>query len=220
MTAAVVDYGMGNLRSVVQALRAVGAEPIVSSDPAVIHSAERIVLPGVGAFAEAAARLRRLGLDSVLQSAAKSGTPVLGICLGMQLLLDESEEFGRYSGLGLIHGRAVPFAGPHMTGLRIPHTGWNIVEPAAASFLDRLGDPYMYFVHSFHAIDVPEPNVAARSSYGVPFTCAVQRGNIWGTQFHPEKSGQAGLEVLRRFAAADVENFTGGVDNHDHLSRG
>lgn len=197
----IVDYGMGNLRSVEQALQALGDEAVITSDPERVRSAERLILPGVGAFGDAMASLEHLGLHEAVRQAASSGRPVLGICLGMQLLLDESLEYGRHRGLGLIGGRVVPFSGPEMAGLRVPHIGWNNITAASGSFLEGLADPYMYFVHSFCASGVPPEKAAAGCVYGRPFVCAVEDGNVWGTQFHPEKSGRAGLEILRRFLA-------------------
>lgn len=195
----IVDYGMGNLHSVEKAVRALGAEAVVSGDPQQLRRADHLILPGVGAFGDAAARLQESGLAETVRSAAADGRALLGICLGMQLLLDESEEHGCHRGLGLIPGRVVPFAGPEMDGLRVPHIGWNDICAAPGTFLDGLADPYMYFVHSYHASGVPSENTAASSCYGREFVCAVQRGRIWGTQFHPEKSGRAGLSVLKRF---------------------
>ena len=198
----IVDYGMGNLRSVEKAVRALGGSAQILSDPAELAHAGRIILPGVGAFGDAMTRMKARGWDSALRKAAGSGRPLLGICLGMQLLLDESEEFGLHPGLGLIHGRVVPFQGEKMRGLRIPQIGWNDITPRPDSFLEDPPDPYMYFVHSYYADDVKEEDTAAVCTYGVRFVCAVEHDNIWGTQFHPEKSGSAGLEVLRRFLAA------------------
>lgn len=203
----IVDYGMGNLRSVEKAVRALGSTARISGDPDVIRSAERLILPGVGAFGDAAATLRRIGLGEALRAAVREGRPLLGICLGMQLLLEESEEYGTHAGLGLIPGKVVPFSGPEMAGLRVPHIGWNNITPAPGSFLDGIADPFMYFVHSFHASGVPEINAAASCTYGRTFVCALERGNIWGTQFHPEKSGSAGLTVLRRFLQQPVDNL-------------
>ncbi|MBD5560823.1 MAG: imidazole glycerol phosphate synthase subunit HisH [Clostridia bacterium] len=218
MRVVIADYGMGNLRSVQQAVQALGCDAVISGNPETVARADRLILPGVGAFGDAVARLHRLGLDTAVTAAAAGGTPLLGICLGMQLLLEESLEFGHFEGLGLIPGRVVPFSRPKTQGLRIPHIGWNSIGAAPDSFVDNLPDSYMYFVHSYHADCVPPAFAAASCTYGYPFVCALQRDHIWGTQFHPEKSGRAGLLVLEHFLTQPVDKRGGGVDNYDHLS--
>lgn len=197
---AIVDYGVGNLFSLESSFAAIGAEVKVTSDPAEMHRAERIVLPGVGAFGDAADRLRLSGLDKVLRREAADGKPVLGICLGMQLLFEKSYEYGEHAGLGLIPGQVVPIAQEIPTGLKIPHMGWNALRFAKESPLFRYireGD-YVYFVHSYHATLCGDA-LLATAEYGAPLTAAVQKGSVFGCQFHPEKSGSVGLNILRAF---------------------
>lgn len=205
----VIDYGVGNLLSVSRALEHCGARVIITSDPAVILPAERIVLPGVGAFADGMAALQAKGLDTVVHRVAVAGTPLLGICLGMQMLFDESEEFGATAGLGLIPGRVLQIPAKTTTGEphKIPHIGWNeLVLPVQFDTWQRglladveLGEA-VYFVHSFMAVPAsPEFRLADCSYGGIPISAAVQRDNVMGCQFHPEKSGEVGLKILRRF---------------------
>ncbi len=202
---AVVDYGVGNLYSLTCSLKHIGAEGIVTRDEDTLRAAERIILPGVGAFGDAADKLRALKLDTFLQEQAALGKPLLGVCLGMQLLFDESEEYGIHEGLGLIHGRVVPFAN-HVKDLKIPHMGWNDLDirkpndPLMAAV--KQGD-YVYFVHSFYATDC-EPALVATANYGVPVAAVVRSGSVCGTQFHPEKSGEVGLRILSAFAKGAV----------------
>ena len=201
---AIVDYGAGNLFSLVSSLSFIGEEAIVTGDPDRLRAADRIILPGVGAFGEAAELLRARGLTPVLKQIAAEGKPFLGICLGMQLLFDESEEFGRHEGLGLIPGRVVPIeslSGWNKT-LKIPHIGWNPLTLTRPSTLLREvsdGD-CVYFVHSFCATDCAGA-VTATAEYSVTVTAAVEKGNVFGCQFHPEKSGNVGLRILRAFCA-------------------
>jgi glutamine amidotransferase len=194
---AIVDYGVGNLRSVEKAFEYLGFDARVTDDPRVINDASHIVLPGVGAAADAMRRLGECGLDAEMIRQAKSGKPFLGICLGMQLLLDVSYENGAYACLGLIPGRVERFAFED-PALKIPHMGWNAITPHGLPGADG-ARPYMYFVHSYHAADVPREHIAAVCRYGYDFTCAVRRGNLYGLQFHPEKSGDAGLSILKEF---------------------
>lgn len=206
---AVIDYGMGNLLSVRRALEHWGATVTVTTDPDAIHSAPRVVLPGVGAFGDGMAELRRRGLDEVVRKVAAQGTPLLGICLGMQMLLDESEEFDRTAGLGIIPGRVVPVPATTADGRpqKIPHIGWNaLVLPRGHESWD--GTPLqevvsgeaVYFVHSFMASPTdPDHRIADCLYGGMPVSAAIARGNVFGCQFHPEKSGEVGLKVLRRF---------------------
>ncbi|MHB8475474.1 MAG: imidazole glycerol phosphate synthase subunit HisH [Steroidobacteraceae bacterium] len=206
---AVMDYGVGNLLSVRRALEHCGAEVTVTSDRAALLSSPRVVLPGVGAFANGMAELRRRGLDEVARDIAARGVPLLGICLGMQMLLDESEEFGMSTGLGLIPGRVVPV--PATTSLggpqKIPHIGWNtLVMPesrrswAGTLLHDIKTATAVYFVHSFMAQPLHNPDRVADCLYGgIPISAVIARRNVFGCQFHPEKSGIVGLSVLRAF---------------------
>ena len=198
---AIVDYGVGNLFSLQSSFAAIGAEAVVTGDATELAAAERIVLPGVGAFGDAAEKLRATGLDKAVLDAANAGKPLLGICLGMQLLLEKSYEFGEHTGLGLIPGAVRPIADVIPAGYKIPHIGWNALElQGKESPLFRYtkeGD-YVYFVHSYHGADCGE-YVSAVTEYGAPLTAAVERGNVYGCQFHPEKSGSVGLNILRAF---------------------
>lgn len=204
---AVVDYGLGNLYSVARALEAVGARPLRTSQPEEVAGADGVVLPGVGAFPEAMARLEETGLAAAVLAAAAAGTPVLGVCLGLQLLFEASEEEGGATGLGLLPGRVVSL--PRVPGLKVPHVGWNTVEWEAAAgeglplFAGLEPPTYFYFVHSFcvPAAAVGDGLWVATCRYGVPFVAAAARDNVMGTQFHPEKSGPAGLTVYRNLAA-------------------
>ena len=198
---AIIDYGVGNLFSLEQSFHAVGAQIVVTDDPKVIHEADKILLPGVGAFGDAAEKLRATGLDRVVVEEAKKGKPVMGICLGMQLLFEEGHEYGCHKGLGLIPGKVVPIAKVIPEGLKIPHMGWNALEFQKESplFAHIQNGDCVYFVHSYYAADC-EDAVIATAEYGAPLTAAVQKGNVFGCQFHPEKSGTVGLRILRAFA--------------------
>lgn len=197
----IVDYGVGNLFSLKSSFCFAGAEARVTGDPEEILNAQKIILPGVGAFGDAARKLRELGLDQVIRQAAARGTPLLGICLGMQLLFEKSYEYGEHAGLALIPGRVRPIVGAIPAGLKIPHIGWNALHfeksdcPLFAQV--REGD-CVYFVHSYYAEQCAEYTVAT-AEYGAPLTAAVQRDNIYGCQFHPEKSGRVGLGILKAF---------------------
>ncbi|MFH1573333.1 MAG: imidazole glycerol phosphate synthase subunit HisH [Acidobacteriota bacterium] len=194
----IIDYGMGNLRSVENALRAVGGSPVIRRDPEFVRSAARCILPGVGAFGDAMANLRRSGMDRAIGDAARSGTPVLGLCLGLQLLFSSSEEFGLHEGLGLIPGRVRRFDLP---GLRVPHVGWNQVESLQADPL-LSGTPegaYFYFIHSYYVEPESDSDVLAWTDYGCRFCSIARRGSVWGAQFHPEKSQEAGRRLLQNF---------------------
>ena len=199
---AIIDYGVGNLFSLCSSLKSIGVEAVVTPDPAVIRTADRIILPGVGAFADAAQKLRATGLDQVLLEEAARGKKIMGICLGMQMLFEESHEYGIHKGLGLIPGRVVPMAGYIPKGLKIPHIGWNPLILKGESkhpllkYVDE-GD-CVYFVHSYFATDCAE-SVIATAEYGRELTAAVARGNVMGCQFHPEKSGRVGLSILKAF---------------------
>ena len=197
---AIVDYGVGNLFSLRCSLNAIGADVVVTGDADLIKQADRVILPGVGAFRDAAAKLRETGLDKVIVDLAMGGKPLLGICLGMQMLFQKSYEFGEYEGLGLIEGSVRPIADVIPPDLKIPQIGWNALNFKKESDLFRKiknGD-YVYFVHSFYAADCDDA-VIATCEYGAPLTAAVQKGNVYGCQFHPEKSGDVGLAILRAF---------------------
>ncbi|MBQ7768639.1 MAG: imidazole glycerol phosphate synthase subunit HisH [Oscillospiraceae bacterium] len=197
---AVVDYGVGNLFSLCCSLEKIGADTCVTSDPAEIRSAEKIILPGVGAFADAAKKLRDSGLDKVILEQAAAGKEIMGICLGMQLLFEKSYEFGEHTGLGLLKGSVIPMDGTIPTELKIPHIGWNALHFTKESKLlkyIKAGD-CVYFVHSFY-VDPGAESVVATAEYGKFVTAAVQCGNVMGCQFHPEKSGEVGLNILRAF---------------------
>lgn len=198
---AIVDYGVGNLFSLQCSFAAIGADITVTSDRTVLEAADRIVLPGVGAFADAAEKLRRSGLDTVLCAQAKAGKPLLGICLGMQLLFDRSFEYGEHAGLGLIRGAVRPVSDVISPELKIPHMGWNALhfgQNKHPLFRDLIEGDYVYFVHSYYAADC-EPSVIATAEYSAPLTAAVAHRNVMGCQFHPEKSGEVGLSILRTF---------------------
>ena len=198
---AVIDYGVGNLFSLQRSLEFVGAEATVSGDAAVLRRADKLILPGVGAFGDAAAKLRATGLDQVVLEEAAAGKPLLGICLGMQLLFEESEEYGIHPGLGLLKGRVVAMEGRLPAGLPIPHIGWNglrLVKPNRPLFRETKDGDCVYFVHSFYA-EGCEDSLAATAEYGLDLTATVWRDNVYGCQFHPEKSGPVGLKMLRAF---------------------
>jgi glutamine amidotransferase len=204
---AVIDYGMGNLRSVQKALEAVGARAVVTSDPAVILGARSVVLPGVGAFRDCMNNLERLDLVEVVRRAAKSGKPFLGICLGLQLLFNQSSEFGHVAGLGLLAGKVVRFPHPHRDPaggppLKIPHMGWNTVhiERPNPLLADFPNDSYFYFVHSYYVIPEDPEVVATVTDYGGPFVSGIHHENLYAFQFHPEKSQKNGLALLRKFS--------------------
>ena len=194
----IIDYGVGNLFSLRSSFAAIGVEAVVSGDPQVLGQCDRLVLPGVGAFGDAAEKLRQTGLDDFVRKQAASGKPLLGICLGMQLLFEKSYEYGIHVGLGLLQGQVVPMAGRIPGCLKIPHMGWNALKLEKESKLLKYGE-YVYFVHSYFAIHC-EPSLAATAEYGLPITAAVEQGNVFGCQFHPEKSGEAGLAILKRFS--------------------
>jgi len=196
----IVDYGMGNLRSVQKGLEKVGANAVISRDQDQIRKADRLVLPGVGAFPQCMANLARFELIEPIREMVASGRPFLGICLGLQLLFDESEEFGIHEGLKIIPGKVKAF--DKAMGLKIPHMGWNQIRFRKQSpiFRDIEDGSFVYFVHSFYVAPDDPSDTAAESEYGVTFTAAVERDNIFASQFHPEKSQQVGLTMLRNFA--------------------
>jgi glutamine amidotransferase len=195
---ALVDYGVGNLRSVEKALQAAGAQVCLTADPKRILSAEKVVLPGVGAFGDGMAGLRERKLVEVIQSLPVKGIPLLGICLGMQLLLEVSEEMGEHAGLGSIPGRVRRFS---EAGLKIPQTGWNQLSFASGiPLLDGLENGcYAYFNHSFYCDAYADSDVLARTEYGIEYTSVIGRDRQYGVQFHPEKSQFVGLQILRNF---------------------
>jgi glutamine amidotransferase len=203
VTVALVDYGMGNRRSVEKALEHVGASVARTADPDAIAAADAIVLPGVGAFPEAMRRLAALGLDELLRERARAGVPLLGICLGMQLLFDGSDEHEGAAGLGLLPGTVTRLRAP---GLKVPHIGWNTVTFTRPSALTAgLGEAAaFYHVHTFACRPEEESDVVGRGEYGERFVSIVERGNVMGAQFHPEKSSLDGLALLRNFAGARV----------------
>ena len=198
---AIVDYGVGNLFSLCSSLRFLGLESCVSADPAVLRAVDKLILPGVGAFGDAAEKLRKSGLDRVVLEEAGRGKPLLGICLGMQLLFETSEEYGLHQGLGLLRGRVVGMEGRLPETLKIPHIGWNalhITRPSPLLREIREGE-CVYFVHSFYAEDCGD-SLIATAEYGRELTAAVQKENVMGCQIHPEKSGDVGLRILRAFS--------------------
>ena len=197
---AIVDYGVGNLFSLRSSLAAIGEEAEVTGDARRIAAADRVILPGVGAFADARRKLAETGMDDAVLTAAKSGKPLLGICLGMQLLFERSHEYGEHAGLGLLRGEVVGMAGRIPAGLPIPHIGWNaldIVRPGGILKYVKGGD-CVYFVHSYCAVGCDE-SLTATAEYGLPLAACVSLGNVHGCQFHPEKSGRVGLSILRAF---------------------
>ena len=197
---AVIDYGVGNLFSLCSSLERIGVEAVVTSDLEIITKADKLILPGVGAFADAAQKLRDSGLDLVIKQQVAAGKEIMGICLGMQMLFEKSYEFGEHQGLGLLKGSVIPMESTIPTGLKIPHIGWNALHFSKDSKLLRYikeGD-CVYFVHSFYATDCDD-SVIATAEYGKELTAAVQQGNVMGCQFRPEKSGQVGLDILRAF---------------------
>lgn len=198
---AIVDYGVGNLFSLKSSLDAIGAESIVTADEAQLRSADKILLPGVGAFEDAAKKLRDTGLAALITELASEGKPLLGICLGMQLLFEKSYEYGEHDGLGLIPGNVRPIRDVIPTDYKIPHIGWNALHLRGNNPIFRYladGD-CVYFVHSFFATDC-DAYVTATAEYGAELTAAVSKGNVYGCQFHPEKSGRVGLSILKAFA--------------------
>ena len=201
---AIVDYGVGNLFSLASSFKAIGVEAVATGDEKLIKSAEKIILPGVGAFSDAAAKLRQSGLGEFVCERAKEGVPMLGICLGMQLLFEKSYEYGEHDGLGLIPGQVVPMKGKIPDTLKIPHIGWNPLSfpkdrEKSLLYRDLNDGDCVYFVHSYYAAGCDE-YVTASAEYGIPITASVERGNVYGAQFHPEKSGKTGLSILKAFA--------------------
>ena len=202
---AIIDYGVGNLFSLQSSLKFIGQGAEITADPDKIEAADRIILPGVGAFEDAAGKLRESGMAEIVTAQAKAGKPLMGICLGMQLLFEKSYEYGEHEGLGLIKGSIVPIKDAVPAGYKIPHIGWNALtfQGRAAKGKEPLfrytreGD-HVYFVHSYYATGCAESTIAT-AEYGAQLTAAVADGNIYGCQFHPEKSGKVGISILRAF---------------------
>ena len=197
---AIIDYGVGNLFSLASSFRAIGAETVVTSDPAVLRAADKLILPGVGAFGDAAEKLRASGLVSTLLDEVAKGKPILGICLGMQLLFEKSYEYGEHAGLGLLAGQVVGMDGRLPPAYKIPHIGWNALHIKRENPLLRYvkEGECVYFVHSFYAENC-EDSLLATAEYGKELTAAVAKDNVFGCQFHPEKSGDVGLRILKAF---------------------
>ena len=197
---AIIDYGVGNLFSLRSSLKEIGAEAVVTSDEKVIAEADRIILPGVGAYEDAARKLRESGMADVVKREAAAGKPVMGICLGMQLMFDVGYEYGEHEGLGLIRGSVRPISDVIPEGYKIPHIGWNLLKFRKESPLFKYikEDDYVYFVHSYYAAECDE-SVIAVTEYGADLTAAVSNGNVYGCQFHPEKSGEVGMKILKAF---------------------
>jgi len=205
---AIIDYGMGNLRSVQKGFERVGRDAMVTRDPRTILSASRVVLPGVGAFPDCMRNLEEYGLIEAVYKSIASGKPFLGICLGLQLLFTESEEFGISRGLGIIKGRVVRFKGPQfgphdskLATLKVPHMGWNSlsIQRRAPALQDVPDNGYVYFVHSFHVVPDDKSVIATTTSYGIDFVSSIWKDNIFASQFHPEKSQALGLSILKKF---------------------
>ena len=198
---AIIDYGVGNLFSLVSSFKAIGVEAVVTDNEKVIAAADKIILPGVGAFGDARRKLAETGMDQVILAEAKKGKPIMGICLGMQLLFEKGYEYGTYDGLGMLKGEVVPMEGDIPADYKIPHIGWNRLVFKQENPLFRYikdGD-FVYFVHSYYAKNC-EDSLLATAEYGPELTAAVAKDNIYGCQFHPEKSGSLGLNILRGFA--------------------
>ena len=198
---AIIDYGVGNLFSIKSSLDTMGIESVVTNSKEEITASDKIILPGVGAFRDACAKLKESGLDTLIKEEAKKGKPILGICLGMQLLFEKSYEYGEYEGLGLIKGEIRPIADVIGEGLSIPHIGWNplIMKKESPIFKDVKEGECVYFVHSYYGANCEE-SVTATAEYGSELTASVQKENVYGCQFHPEKSGKTGLNILKAFA--------------------
>lgn len=200
---AIIDYGVGNLFSLVSSLREIGIDAVVTSDKKVIESADKIILPGVGAFGDASKKLFSSGLADVIKQEAEKNKPIMGICLGMQLLFDKSFEHGEYQGLGLIKGEIRPIADVINKDKKIPHMGWNSLEftNGKSEIFKYLEDgDFVYFVHSYYAKVEKDKNLIATTDYTAKLTASVQSGKIYGCQFHPEKSGETGLKILKAFS--------------------
>ncbi|MBP5446397.1 MAG: imidazole glycerol phosphate synthase subunit HisH [Acholeplasmatales bacterium] len=194
---AIINYKMGNLGSVKNALDSLNIESVITDDVNVIKACDKLILPGVGAFKEAMQNLKSLNLIDCIKEEVKKGKPILGICLGMQLLFSSSEEYGLTEGLNLLEGKIIHFK---ENGLKIPHMGWNnLTIPSNSKIFKGLTNPYVYFVHSYHLVTDNKDYLLTKTTYGYEFSCAVEYKNIYATQFHPEKSGDVGLKILKNF---------------------
>jgi glutamine amidotransferase len=203
---AIIDYGVGNLFSLCCSFDAVGEEAEITSDPETIRRADRLILPGVGAFEDAARKLRESGMDRLVKEEVSRGKPLMGICLGMQLLFEKSYEYGEHPGLGLLKGEIRPIAERIPEGLKIPQMGWNVLRITGSSPILKYtkdGD-YVYFVHSYSAVNCGD-SLLAVTEYGTDLTACVGKGNVYGCQFHPEKSGETGLKILRAFCETEAQ---------------
>ncbi len=202
---AIIDYGAGNLQSVKKAFDFIGAENVITNNPKVIMSADKILLPGVGSFGDAMNSMAKNGLVETVKECALGSKPFLGICLGLQLLFEESEESPGVKGLGILKGKIRKF--PSDMGLKIPHIGWNSlnIKQKDGIFKDIPENSYVYFVHSYYLLAEDESDIATVTNYGIDFHSAVGKNNVFATQFHPEKSGDVGLQILRNFASMGVE---------------
>ena len=197
---AIIDYGVGNLFSLVSSFKAIGVDAVIAGNAEGIKKADKIILPGVGAFGDAIDKLRKTGLDKVIIDEVKNGKELLGICLGMQLLFQKSYEYGEHEGLGLIDGNIKPIEEVIPKDLKIPHIGWNslkLTKPESKIFKYLKDGDFVYFVHSFYGADCD--SVIATANYGADLTAAVSKGNVYGCQFHPEKSGEVGLKILKAY---------------------
>ena len=205
---AVIDYGVGNLFSLKSSLKAIGTEPVVTRDAEVIHKADHIILPGVGAFGDAVRKLRETGMFEVVKAEAANGKPMLGICVGMQLLFDKDLEFGEHEGLGLISGTVDAIEPRISNDLDVPHMGWNALtyQKPSPIYNGIAEGAYVYFVHSYAAFGC-EADTTAVTNYGISLTASVQKANVFGTQFHPEKSGKVGLRILKNFCSLKEEEL-------------
>lgn len=195
----IIDYGMGNLRSVQKAFEKVECSAVITSDPAVVEQAAKVVLPGVGAFGACMENLEKFGLIPIIRRVIEKGTPFLGICMGLQVLFDEGEEFGRHQGLGIIPGKVIRFKLPK--SYKIPHMGWNrILRKRRIPILAEIEDnAYFYFVHSYHVVPKDPSVIVTHTDYGKPFVSSIAKGNLFACQFHPEKSQTLGLKILKAF---------------------
>lgn len=198
---AIIDYGMGNLRSVQKGFERMGREAVVTSEAKTILSASKVVLPGVGAFPDCMRNLEQYGLIDAVHKTISSGKPFLGICLGLQLLFTEGEEFGISKGLDIIKGRVIRFKGPEFTELKVPHMGWNSIsiKRRPPALQDVPDNSHLYFVHSFHVVPEDKNIIATTTTYGIEFVSSIWKDNIFATQFHPEKSQALGLSILKHF---------------------